>query len=440
MLCSTVFAQNYDLNFDGTDYVDISLIENDLITNTTGSIESWVYLNATNYRTILGIGRNQENYFSLNIYQGIIRYFIKTEGIIKYYYRTGSVINLGEWHHIVCVQDGIKPKIFVDGIEMVTYLGAGNPIYNAYYFNDLGAGNNYYIGATQNDFLGSYWSGNLDEIRIWNTAIDQANIQSWMDRPLNMTHPNWSNLIGYWKFDEGSGQTVFDFSGNGNNGQLGSTGSDDANDPSWGLSDNPLPVELSSFTAIQTQADFAQINWTTQSETDLYGYNVYRSIESDINSSFKLNSTILEAENTTTGSNYSYCDENVEYEQVYFFWLESVDLGGNTEFFGPISITLEDNNQMPELPNETLLQVAYPNPFNPKTTINFSVKENETAQLNIYNSKGQIVKTYSVFENGNHSIEWLGKDNFGNKVGSGVFFYRLKSASTIQIKKMLLLK
>ncbi|MCD4819137.1 MAG: T9SS type A sorting domain-containing protein [Candidatus Cloacimonetes bacterium] len=285
-----------------------------------------------------------------------------------------------------------------------------------------------------------FWDGNIDEIRIWNAAVDQLTIQSWMNQPLNASHPYWSDLADYWKFDEGAGQTVSDSSINGNNGQLGSTGNPLSDDPSWEISDNPLPVELSSFIAIQTSADFAQINWTTQSETDLYGYNVYRNIKSELNNSFKLNSTILEAENTPNGSDYSFTDENVEYEQVYFYWLESVDLGGNTEFFGPISITLEDNNQIPDLPNKTLLQAAYPNPFNPKTTINFSVKENETAQLLIYNVKGQIVKTFPVFENGNHSVEWFGKDNIGNKVGSGVFFYRLKSASTTQIKKMLLLK
>ncbi|MCD4817655.1 MAG: T9SS type A sorting domain-containing protein [Candidatus Cloacimonetes bacterium] len=204
--------------------------------------------------------------------------------------------------------------------------------------------------------------------------------------------------------------------------------------------DPPLPIVLSSFTAIQTEANFAQISWTTQSETNLYGYNVYRSDEIDFNISFKLNTSILEAENTPTGSDYSYTDESVEFDQTYFYWLESVDLSGNTEFFGPISITLKDNNQSPDLPNETLLQAAYPNPFNPKTTVNFSVKKDETAQLMIYNMKGQIVKSYPIFEAGNNSIEWLGKDNFGKNVSSGVFFYRLKSASTTQIRKMIMMK
>ncbi len=98
------------------------------------------------------------------------------------------------------------------------------------------------------------------------------------------------------------------------------------------------------------------------------------------------------------------------------------------------------NDETIEIPQETILQSAYPNPFNPTTTIKFSVKENETAKLEIFNLKGQIVKSYTAFSTGNHLTEWNGKDNSGNKVGSGDYLYKLKSESTEQVRKMLLLK
>ncbi|MCD4819473.1 MAG: leucine-rich repeat domain-containing protein [Candidatus Cloacimonetes bacterium] len=98
------------------------------------------------------------------------------------------------------------------------------------------------------------------------------------------------------------------------------------------------------------------------------------------------------------------------------------------------------NNEIVEIPQETILQSAYPNPFNPTTTIKFSVKENETAILEIFNLKGQLVKSYPVFSAGNHLAEWNGKDNSGNKVSSGIYLYKLQSESTEQVHKMLMLK
>ncbi|MCD4819135.1 MAG: T9SS type A sorting domain-containing protein [Candidatus Cloacimonetes bacterium] len=435
LFSSTVFAQNYDLNFGGTDWIEIP--DNPALNPSELTVEFWI--NPASLTGIPNFVTKGGNYGGFTPQYEI--YHSQTNHCLRYISGNSgqspnlnsiSSLSTGVWQHVVLTHTETTIKFYIDGIlDSQTTSGGflANPTTQTLHF-----------GVEGRKLSNTYLNGKLDEIRIWDAALDQTTIQTWMNQPLNDTHPNWSDLVGYWKLDEGSGQVAGDSSGNGNDGQLGSTGAYDGNDPSWGLSDNPLPVVLSSFTAIQTQANFAQINWTTQSETDLYGYNVYRNVESEINSSFKLNSTILEAENTPTGSDYSFTDENVEFEQIYYYWLESVDLGGNTEFFGPISITLEDNNQIPELPNETLLQSAYPNPFNPKTTINFSVKENETAQLIIYNAKGQIVKTYPVFENGTHTINWLGKDENENDVGSGVFFYRLKSASTTQIKKMLLLK
>jgi len=92
------------------------------------------------------------------------------------------------------------------------------------------------------------------------------------------------------------------------------------------------------------------------------------------------------------------------------------------------------------LPNETVLHSAFPNPFNPKTTIKFSVKENETGVFEIFNLKGQTVKSYPIFNAGIHEVNWNGTNDNGNKVSSGVLFYKLKSKSVLQINKMLLLK
>jgi hypothetical protein len=63
-------------------------------------------------------------------------------------------------------------------------------------------------------------TGRLDEIRLWDVALSQVEINNWMCIPIDLTHPNYSNLMGYWQLNEGTGTTTTDLSINGNNGTL----------------------------------------------------------------------------------------------------------------------------------------------------------------------------------------------------------------------------
>ena len=83
---------------------------------------------------------------------------------------------------------------------------------------------------------------------------------------------------------------------------------------------------------------------------------------------------------------------------------------------------------------ETLLCKNYPNPFNPETIIEFSIKEGENGSLTIYNTKGQLLETYE-YEAGNHELTWDAK-----QYGSGIYFYKLETQSYTETKKMIMLK
>jgi hypothetical protein len=85
----------------------------------------------------------------------------------------------------------------------------------------------------------------------------------------------------------------------------------------------------------------------------------------------------------------------------------------------------------------------YPNPFNPETTITFFTAENaENVELAIYNLKGQKVKTLvnEVLQAGEHSVVWDSRDDNDRQVGSGIYFYKLKSGNYQKVRKMILLK
>ena len=197
--------------------------------------------------------------------------------------------------------------------------------------------------------------------------------------------------------------------------------------------DETLPVELSSFTAIVTQSNFVQLQWVTQSETNMIGYNVYRNLLDNLESSHQLNLSIIPAHNSTTEQSYIFTDEEVETGKTYYYWLESMDLDGTNEYFGPASITIE-NPDVPEYPGLTELKSAYPNPFNPTTTIEFNIKENEIGIFSIFNLKGQIVVS-EKFESGNYSFKWN-----ADQLSSGVYFYKLQTESYFKVDKVLMLK
>ena len=91
---------------------------------------------------------------------------------------------------------------------------------------------------------------------------------------------------------------------------------------------------------------------------------------------------------------------------------------------------------------ETALIGNYPNPFNPVTKINFSLAEKQDVSLAIYNVLGQKVDTLvnTKLESGNHSIIWDGTDSQNNKVGNGIYFYKLNTQNYTKTMKMVLLK
>jgi hypothetical protein len=91
--------------------------------------------------------------------------------------------------------------------------------------------------------------------------------------------------------------------------------------------------------------------------------------------------------------------------------------------------------------NDFTLLGNYPNPFSPNTTIAFNVKSQQKVQIEIYNTKGQLIRTLkSDVKAGTNNLVWNAKDESGKKVSAGLYFYNIKGGKFTASKKMILLK
>ena len=131
----------------------------------------------------------------------------------------------------------------------------------------------------------------------------------------------------------------------------------------------------------------------------------------------------------------------VSYNQDYSLYENRpIELNTSKHFY-VASLDSQDATDA-SVPKITMLEANYPNPFNPETTIKYSIAKAGKVNLSIYNAKGQLVRTLvnESMEPGFRSIVWKGENNNGNKVSSGVYFYHLKTADRVITKKMLLMK
>ncbi len=210
--------------------------------------------------------------------------------------------------------------------------------------------------------------------------------------------------------------------------------------------DLTLPVTLSSFTAVLTADLQVKIAWISESETGHAGYNVIRSEVSTLSTAMRINDAIID-NGTANGSQmaYLFTDAEVDSQTTYYYWLESVSLSGESDYYGPLMVTVYAAGEEPGIPEitvETKLFSAFPNPFNPSTNLRYSMKEAGDLAIEVYNVKGQLLRSFnrSHDQAGYYQISWDGRDANGNLAGTGVYFYRMSSGTYSSTRKMIMAK
>jgi photosystem II stability/assembly factor-like uncharacterized protein len=210
--------------------------------------------------------------------------------------------------------------------------------------------------------------------------------------------------------------------------------------------DTALPVVLSAFNAT-VSGDVVLLRWKTESEVNNLGFKVYRSTQID-GDYVKVTPTLITGAGTEpTPHEYSFIDEDVVVGNTYYYYLEDVDFSGKTNRSHIIEITVGKQTITRIIPIKSSLFQNYPNPFNPETWLPYQLSRDASVAVRIYNLKGQPIRTISlgqkaagIYLTKDKAAYWDGRDDSGEKVASGMYFYTLQAGDFKATKRMIIVE
>ncbi|MDD2332687.1 MAG: FlgD immunoglobulin-like domain containing protein, partial [Candidatus Cloacimonetes bacterium] len=142
---------------------------------------------------------------------------------------------------------------------------------------------------------------------------------------------------------------------------------------------------------------------------------------------------------------YNFEDREIPSDGAWYYWLQGIDLQGNSQLFGPVGVNVSTGSGEPPEPSlGTGITSLYPNPFSPNLKISYEIIEQNPVlfTIRIYNSRGQLVRNLvrTTKENCKESIFWDGKDDSGTDCSSGIYLIYMQAGSKESHKKAIMIK
>jgi hypothetical protein len=468
--CECLLAQGgmNSLLFDGeNDYVNCG---NDTSVNLSEqlTIEAWVKgsIGSTYARIV-----DKYNFFSQQGFNmirnpgnnGVMLDFWATDGS-KHTCGSSKVVFDGQWHYVATTFDGTQIKVYVDG-RFEGVLNTGDKLIQLCP-HDLMIGNGF-DGGTWFPF----W-GYIDEVRLWNVAIDSVTIRNWTHKKITPGHPYLSNLVGSWRFNEGSGTIAGDTSGTGNHGVLTNMDSTSC----WVASTAPFASSLTdtllnvSACWVSMDSNFSSIfsiedNDISGDDCIIFGHSDAEIswIDTDVPSNLGIANRLnriwkMEVYDTLAGTIiFDIADLGVNNESGLMLLYDS-----NTEFtdsdtshgvFDPVKLifsvsqkdfkhgyyyTLGSTENLASIEQKIINQSnilcihSSPNPFTTSTTLSFRLFKPENVKFTVYNVQSQIVFRMEEIQNvGEQKIVWNAEG-----LPAGMYYYRLVAGDRIASGKL----
>jgi len=388
------------LAFDGVDDVVTVPYNAALDISTAITLEAWVYATkSTGIQNVISKSNNVAN-------TGYI--FPRTDdgwaNAVLYLFIGGGWRNvsaaypsMNAWHHLAATYDGATMKLYIDGILKNSVAQTGLIATNT---NALALG-------TQPGFSTEYFGGYADEIRVWNVARTQTQLQAGMNAELDPTLQ--TGLVSYYTFNQGiasganAGLTTVADQKSNNNGTLanflysGATSNFIIQNTSLSV----LPVSWLNFAGNKNGAA-VDLDWSTASEQNSFSFIVQRSANSvswtDIGS-------VAAAGQSINTQQYKFTD-NAPLAGINYYRIEEKDIDGKAVFSKIINVNYSAE--------QTRLSV-YPNPV-VGGTANLQLTKPSTVLL--YNSEGRIIASKQLP---------AGKQTF-NMAGlaKGVYYFKVE--------------
>jgi len=379
------------LSFDGVDD-NVDLGANLLSGVGDFSLSLWVKTSATDQVFIQQRNGGFNGEYQLRINgNGRANFWTYRDGY-KWSVTSTENINDDVWRHIVIVQstDINGGRIYIDGTENQSN---NNGLVN------LDGAIHTYLGADMRDLV-DYYQGWINDVGIFNGKLtdDDVAILYEAGPGFNMTydHDGYSGseyLVAFYPMKSMEGTILEDGSGNDHNGVI--SGASWEGDlyyvPDW------LTVD-------------GYINWLSSGESDPFNIMISTS-ELSVNTTYHASVIIVSNDHTA---------------------------------ILPVNLAVNNNLSVvsPIVISEYRLHDAYPNPFNPITTLRYDLKEDSFVTLEIYDVIGRNIKSLinSHQAAGNRSINWDATNNFGESVSAGMYIYTIQAGEFRQTKKMVVLK
>lgn len=191
------------------------------------------------------------------------------------------------------------------------------------------------------------------------------------------------------------------------------------------MCDEILPVEFGNFEAVAGNGEVT-LNWSTRTEQDNDHFEITRDgvTFADVQS----------YGNSVDGHAYSWTDNRVTNDQTYVYSLYSVSVDGTRELLATETAT---PRIAAELPVAFALHAAYPNPFNPSTTLSFSLPETGHVSMKIFDTNGREIASLleGAVQAGTHLVRFDAA-----RLASGIYFVRLNASHFSASQRLVLMK
>jgi hypothetical protein len=348
------------------------------------TIEAWIYPTSTlsflQSESIVSFGNSTSDFMTLALFSGnnspVFSIDVNgTEDDII----TNKKVTIDTWHQIAVVSSGGTATLYLDGVSIGSTTLDNTP-------SALGGG-----AGTADDWLGKSefssdptFSGYMDEFRISDVARYLANYTP----PSSPFTPD-ASTVALYHFDDGSGQTITDASGNGNNGVLGATSAVESTDPTW-QSCSTLPIFLTAFSAVLQNNNVVALQWSAYKDVEPGSFSIQKSTDGQ---NFSTIGTV-EANQGDGTFNYSFDDAH-PVNGNNFYRLLIADQGSADKYSTILLVTV----------NSAGLFTVFPTVSGSSITVELA----NAATLTMIDARGAFIKQFNLSQSQSIDISFLAK-------------------------------